>query len=96
MLQEYLPKLPAKCDFGGEVRPPPKKLLDQLKKGIQMRNRVAHVGGGSINSEVLQSVLEAVNDLLWLLDYYCGAAWAIEYVSPEIKAELGVRPESAA
>ncbi|MDA2916392.1 hypothetical protein MYX64_06070 [Nitrospinae bacterium AH_259_B05_G02_I21] len=85
MLQEYLPQLPAKCMIQGEVLQPPDEVMDALKKGQNLRNKVAHVGIPAPAYGTLEKVLLAVHDLLWILDYYCGHDWALEQIRPEIK-----------
>lgn len=36
----------------------------------------------------LQESLAAIRDVLWLLDYYCGHAWAFDYLRPTTQAAL--------
>ena len=84
MLTEYLPLLPVKQTFG--VSPfVPKELLELLKKGVYLRNKTTHVGGG-VSRETLKEILIAVRDLLYLLDFYCGHDWAFDHVSHEMTA----------
>jgi hypothetical protein len=88
MLQEYLPLLRGKCTFQGNILPPPDDILKSLRKGIEMRNRTTHVGTQSIFPTTLEEVLLAVKDVLWLLDYYSGSAWALDYIRTEVRAKL--------
>ena len=83
MLSEYLPQLPAKCDFDGEVLAPPKPVLDDLKKGVTIRNQLTHAGASNPSGESVQSILQSVHDLLWIVDYYSGYEWALEFLRPE-------------
>lgn len=80
MLQEYLPILPAKCKIKGKVVSPPQHMIDTLKKGVQMRNRLVHRGRVSLEQETLKTILVAVRDLLWLFDYYTGFDWALDFI----------------
>jgi hypothetical protein len=88
MLTDYLPSLTAKYDFAGKVLPPPKLILDELKKGVKLRNDVTHKGAEPPKPESLENILLAVQDLLWLLDYYCGFVWALEHTRQEIRESL--------
>lgn len=80
MLQEYLPQL----DFPS----PPQELLNILKKGVNLRNKVAHSGGTPLKQETVEEVLIAVWDTLWILDYYGGTKWAYERISDKTKAAM--------
>ena len=58
-----------------------------------IRNKITHTGehdldGGILSPDVLDAMLGAVRDLLWLLDYYAGHAWAANYLSGERLNEL--------
>jgi hypothetical protein len=88
MLLEYLPRLPAKCRINDKVIPPPPKIIEQLKKGITLRNAIVHIGSKKITGFTIEEILLAVQDLLWLLDYYRGVSWAIDWVRDETKKEL--------
>jgi hypothetical protein len=88
MLTEYFPRLPAKCDFDGHVKQPPRHLLDDLKKGVTMRNQLAHAGSIDPCGESVEVILLSVHDLLWIVDYYTGNSWAIEFLRSETLAAL--------
>jgi hypothetical protein len=88
MLEEYLPLLPVRCTIGGKALPPPQDALKSLRKGVTLRNQIAHAGGVTLKYETLEEVLLAVRDVLWLLDYYGGMEWAYEHVRDETKAML--------
>jgi hypothetical protein len=90
VLKEYLPSLPVR-HINNEVKMPPAAVLDTLAKGISRRNALAHTGKPSPPPEFTEKVLEAIRDLLWLMDYYSGAAWALHYLRDETKSALGVR-----
>jgi hypothetical protein len=74
MLAEYLPKLPAQDQW--PIRIPPPELLKTIKKGVDLRNKVAHTGRSTYSYETLEEVLLAVRDVLWLLDSNTGRSWA--------------------
>lgn len=88
MLLEYLPKLPVKCKIEGKILLPPKTIIDEIEKGISIRNDIVHKGSREIKFKTVKTVLLAVKDLLWLLDYYLGSEWAIKFIRPEIQEEL--------
>jgi hypothetical protein len=88
MAKEYLPKLPAKSRIDGKVRQIPSGVLDELKKAIKLRNDTAHQGEFNLKYESLERKLVAIRDLLWLLDFFAGHEWALEYVTNETRARL--------
>jgi hypothetical protein len=84
LLRDYLPTLPVKAKHGDiQVSPPPRKLLDELKGAISARNALAHTGANPPVPESLERDFRVVKSMLWLLDYYRGEDWAIQYVSAE-------------
>jgi hypothetical protein len=92
MLTDYLPLLPVEQMFG--VRPfIPRELLEILKKGVNLRNKTAHTGGG-VSSETLKEILVAVRDLLYLLDFYSGHVWAFDHVSHAMRERIRSEPGS--
>lgn len=88
MVEEYLPLSPAKARIGTEVLAPPKELIENLKKGVNLRNSLVHVGSANLSKTTLKQVLTAVSDLLWLLDYYRGFTWALDHVTEEARTSL--------
>jgi hypothetical protein len=83
MLREYLPKLPRKYEVPGQQRVVPEALLKELEKSVTLRNEIVHGGRGDLKTSTVASVMQAVHDVLYLLDFYCGADWAIKNVSVE-------------
>jgi len=88
MLVEYLPKLKARCSFDGKVKPPPARILERLKEGVSIRNRVIHGGAPTPSTDKIEEILGAVRELLWLLDFYSGFDWALDFLSTETRSEL--------
>jgi len=88
LLTEYLPKIPVINTIEGKVLPPPKSIMDLLKKAVAIRNQVAHIGGKPSDDETLDQILEAISDTLWLLDYYCGHLWAYSHIAESTRQEL--------
>lgn len=88
MLTEYLPLLPVRCRVEGEIRLPPPRIMECLKRAVNMRNATTHTGRQVIESDTLKEILSSVKDVLWLLDYYRGSAWALDFIRPEIRSTL--------
>lgn len=76
--------------LGGRWRPPPQaEVMDVIVQGIRARNGVAHFPPTSpryerakhlLEASALEGLLLAVSDLLWMLDFYGGATWALGHV----------------
>jgi len=85
MLIEYIPRLPVVNKVKGKVCSPPKILVDKIRKGVTIRNDITHVGEKAPSYESLTEILEAVRDIIWLLDYFSGKDWAYEFISEETR-----------
>lgn len=88
LLNEYLPTLPGKQTFDGKVKPPPKVVLEMLKRAVNIRNGIAHAGAAAPDATHVDEILTTTEQVLWLMDYYCGSAWALDYLSPDVRHEL--------
>ena len=88
MLEEYLPLVNTKHKIYGHTLPPPEALIKVLKKGIQLRNGVVHGKHTDLKKETVEEILNAVRDLLYLLDFYNGHVWAWEHVNSTYLHEL--------
>ncbi len=88
MLRDYLPKLPFRCAPPNKVPQLSKTYMDTIRKGVQIRNRIAHMVVKPPHLDSIEEVLLAVHDLLYILDYYCGHEWALEHLSKATKREL--------
>lgn len=82
LINEYIPKLLCKTTLE-RVLPLPKSLNDTIRKGIQIRNQVAHLGRKAPSRESTDEILSAVQDVLWLLDICSEHDWALEYISKD-------------
>lgn len=85
MLKNYLSTLPVRNMIQGEIRVPPKHVRRTLARGVELRNKIVHVGRESIPiplGDVIELLL-AIQDVLWLLDFYQGFSWALDYVRPD-------------
>jgi hypothetical protein len=88
ILTDLLPTLPARLLANGKAITPPKELIDTIKKGVTARNAAVHAGTMELNGEFVKRVLDAVSDILWIIDFYAGNEWAINYLSSETIAAL--------
>jgi len=88
MLSNYLPELPAKLRIEGRVLKPSRIIRSAISKGIEARNSTVHVGSKAPRSDDLEKLLLSIRDFLYLLDYYCGFDWALEYIRDEVRAEM--------
>lgn len=88
ILTEYFPQLLAQRKIKRKNQPIPKDIIDTIKKGVALRNSVAHTGIPDIKFDTLNNILHSVEDLLWILDYYSGYDWALNYISPEVRAQF--------
>jgi hypothetical protein len=88
MLIDYLPRLPVRWKIDGKVKPPPAAVLESLKKGVTIRNQLSHAGASSPSIEDVEEILRAVQDVLWLVDYYSGSQWALGFLRAKTNAEL--------
>jgi hypothetical protein len=84
MLREYMEQLPARNLINGQVLRPPSSLIDTIRKGVELRNKLVHGREEVVAAEEVRLILEAVRDLLYMLDYYRGHDWAMDRLSPEI------------
>jgi len=88
MLEDYLPKLPTRIRIKGKVLPPPKWLIDTIKKGVRLRNQIVHGHPIHLASDAVHDVLQAVHDLLYLFDLYAGHEWAAQRFSVRMQSSL--------
>ena len=88
ILKEYFPKLPARCNVDGQIKALPEAVLESVKKGVTIRNALAHAGASAPSVETVEEILRAVHDVLWLVDYYSGSQWALDFLRPETRAAL--------
>jgi hypothetical protein len=88
LLDEYVPRLI--MDKGLRpylVKSPKDEIYEVIKKGVSVRNKVAHGRDHRIRHDFLDSTLLAVRDALWMLDVFRGHDWARERVRPTVLAE---------
>jgi hypothetical protein len=88
MLREYLPRLPVRGKFEGRYALIPQKLINVLAEGTKARNKLAHSGSFLPDADDLEKLLETINDLLLLFDFYSGEHWALDHVDAESQQAL--------
>lgn len=88
MLKNYLPLLPAKSKIEGRVLEPSKRIRTAIRNGIEARNQSVHMGSEPPKGKALKELLMSIRDLLYLLDFYCGFEWALEYIRDEVREEM--------
>ncbi len=88
LLGEYLPTLLSNGNLPSDGVPPPKAMIDELKKYVRIRNDIVHKGDHEKVTERVDSAIKIVRNLLYLLDYYCGHQWAWNELDRELRKEL--------
>lgn len=87
ILEDYVPRL------GGEPRPIfPAGLLKELKVAVGLRNELVHGARALLDVRHLEAAFAAIRDVVWLCDYYSGAAWAVNRVRKETLTAIGLSP----
>ena len=79
ILEEYIPTLGIKNRLSPTKPLFSEKMIKTLRKGVLLRNQLVH-SRGEINSDTLHEILTAVRDLLYLLDFFGGHAWATDNI----------------
>ena len=87
ILRDYLPSLPGIKKINNESIIPA-SIIKTVQKMMPIRNKQVHVGKEPPDSKEIESMLKDVQDLLLLLDYYCGFDFALSFVRPEKIQEL--------
>jgi len=82
MLQNFLPQIPTKLSIYGRVLAPPDEMIKIINKGVTIRNEIVHGKKATVSSETVEEILNAIRDLLYLLDYYDGHLWAWAHINP--------------
>jgi hypothetical protein len=89
MLREVVEGLPVKCKFGTKALRPPDDIINKVRKAVECRNKIVHGSSYVLpDGKELQGWLNAIRDVLWLVDFYNGHQWAEAHISPEVIGEL--------
>jgi hypothetical protein len=65
-------------------------VIKAIRSGVERRNRLVHGNLPEVEPQEVKKLLLAVRDVLWLCDYYRGLGWALDHLSSETRAALGV------
>lgn len=77
-----------RLEIQGRTPQVPSPIRKKLKKAVELRNKVVHVGESQINAESLDYTLTSVRDLLYFLDALQGQRWALSFMSEEAITSL--------
>lgn len=90
MLSDFLPKITTNLQMDKIAFKPfvPKGILNEIQKGVTIRNELVHGKVISIQPKKVNSILIAVRDLLYLLDLYSGHLWAERNISHETISKI--------
>jgi hypothetical protein len=79
-----------KLRINGKVPAAPNALIEELRVAVTLRNSLVHSGMANLSYERLNSILDAVRDLLYFLDALQGEGqvWALRLVQPHITNEF--------
>lgn len=91
MLKNYLPTLPVRLTLNDEAPPPPPRVRRIIQDAVEQRNAISHQGARPPDIRALLEIIEAVEDTLWLFDYYRGHHWALRIISHETQSELDIQ-----
>jgi hypothetical protein len=64
----------------------PRQLSKSLTDAVELRNEIVHRGVSPPREGGLAAVFVAVNDLLYLLDWFSGHEWAFDYLQDDTRA----------
>lgn len=99
MVEEYLPKMEIDCRIGDHILVPPRGLIQRLKNGTALRNKIAHSPrlpphmASWLQEDWIYELMLAVRDLLALLDYYSGQVWALRRIRKETMLAMKTEAE---
>jgi hypothetical protein len=88
LLKLYFPELPVKNSIQGKALAPPAYIMEEIKKGVTLRNQLTHKGAPPLEYETLRDILLAVKDVIWLCNYYMGFEWSWKYLRRDMKLAL--------
>lgn len=89
LLKVYLPSLPSLGVAGAAALPAPKHIHTSVQWLVETRNAIVHKRQSQQWFPDLAVRLAHAQDLVWLLDAYCGHDWALSHVSPETRQQTG-------
>jgi len=90
MVRKYLPLFTSRrTTSGADVVP--KAIWKKLEDAVKLRNKIVHAREPPPSEEELASLLAAINDFLYTLDWLAGHEWGFNRIREEIRAEWDIR-----
>ena len=88
-LVEMLQRFPwdqLKLRINGRIPAVPDSIIEGLKKGVNLRNKVVHSGVASLSPDTLDSLLDIVKSLLYFLDVLHGSGqqWPVDFIAQDV------------
>jgi len=75
-----------KLQINGQQVTVPDSIKDELKTAVTLRNEIVHGRSGALTSDIAESVLYSVRDLLYFLDALINLkVWAFDFVSTDAR-----------
>jgi hypothetical protein len=93
ILREYFDTLPCVNNQLESAKRPPKKYISDIRKAIELRNKISHGKAKSVKASFLKEVLMQCRDLLYYLDWLAGEVWALEKTSNTFREEMQLNIE---
>jgi hypothetical protein len=89
ILVKYIPTL-----FPGEQKfyeaDKEDRLIKTINDAVTIRNQIVHKGIPPPSREKVTEIIDAVQELLWICDYYCGYGWAKLHINAMRKEKLSI------
>jgi hypothetical protein len=88
-LVEMIQKFPwkqLKLRINGKIPGVPESIIEELRKGVTLRNKTVHSGIAAVSRDTLESLLDAVKNLLYFLDvlHESGQHWPINFLNLDV------------
>jgi hypothetical protein len=78
-----------KLRINEQVPAVPDLIVDELKKAVNLRNKVVHLGVANLSPDTLDSILDAVSDFLYFLDGVQSAqTWPFSFVRQNVVSQF--------
>ena len=82
ILRDYWPMLPVKNKINNQSSFPDSR-LEPFRIGVNIRNTIVHKGDDAPEIHRVIQILEAIKDILLLLDYYCGFGFTYDFINDD-------------
>lgn len=88
-LVEMLQKFPweqLKIRINGKIPAVPDSIINELQKGVTLRNKIVHSGVATLSADTLDSLLDTVKNLLYFLDVLHGSGqnWPLNFIDQDV------------